>query len=129
MPTTITVIGRLGKDAEIKDVNGKRVMELTIADNYKASGKEETIWRKATFWDDTYRKLEQYLTKGSLLSVTGEDKPARIYNSNGEDKVALSMTGKMVQFIPTGKKQEESGQTSTPQAKPMYQKQDLYPPC
>ena len=99
MSNRITIYGHLGKDAEIKDVNGKRVMELSIACNHKIKGEEIVIWRSVTFWDDIYRKMEPYLKKGSSLRIYGEELPPTIY----KDKVQLAMTGKDIMFNSTGK--------------------------
>ena len=73
MTNSITVYGRLGKDAEVKDVNGKRVLELSIASNQKVKGENLTVWRKATFWDDNYRKIEPYLKKGTSMIIEREE--------------------------------------------------------
>ena len=67
MSNRMTVYGFLGKDAEFKDVNGKRIMELSIASNHKVKGNDISVWRKVTFWDDSHRNIEQYLRKGWIF--------------------------------------------------------------
>jgi len=103
MSNRITVYGHLGKDAEVKDVNGKRIMELTIASNHKIKGEEIAVWRKATFWDDNWRGIEPYLKKGTALIVRGEELPPKVYQSNTGHAVSLAMTGKDIMFSPFGK--------------------------
>jgi hypothetical protein len=103
MSNRITVYGHLGKDAEVKDVNGRRVMEFSIASNHKIKGEKVVVWRKVTFWDDNYRKIEEYLKKGSGLIVSGEELPPTIY----EGKVQLTMTGKDIMFSPFGNGSEK----------------------
>jgi len=129
MSNRITVYGRLGKDAEIRDVNGKRIMELSIASNHKVKGEDVSVWRKVTFWDDCYRNIEQYLKKGSALIISGEELPPTIYNGN----VQLAMTGKDIMFSPFGrgskdKKEEGSSEGS---AQPAHEEKPLpgLPPC
>ena len=108
MGNRITVYGRLGKDAEIKDVNGKRIMELSIASNHKIKGEEVAVWRKVTFWEDNYRKIEEYLKKGAALIVSGEELPPSIYNN----AVQITVTGKDIMFSPFGKGNKEGGSSS-----------------
>jgi len=99
MTNRITVYGHLGKDAEVKDVNGKRVLELSVASSHKIKGEDITVWRRATFWGDNYRNMEPYLKKGSGVRVYGEEMPPSIY----EGKVQLTMVGKDIMFNSTGK--------------------------
>lgn len=119
---TITLYGRLGKDKEIKEVNGKRLMELTFATNSKKGGNDVTTWWSIAFWDDKYRNMEQYLTKGSALIITGEQQPPKTYEYNGEWRVSLEVIGKDIRFNPFGKgnsddKKQESSQANTSQSK------------
>jgi single-strand DNA-binding protein len=107
MSNRITVYGYLGKDAEVKDVNGKRIMELTIASNHKIKGEEVAVWRKVTFWDDNWRGIEPYLKKGTALIVRGEELPPKVYQSNTGHAVSLAMTGKDIMFSPFGKGSSE----------------------
>ena len=117
MSNRITVYGHLGRDAEIKDVNGKRIMELSIASNHKIKGEEISVWRKVTFWEDNYRNIEPYLKKGSALIVSGEELPHSVYQSNTGLSVSLAMTGKDIMFSPFGKGSSDKG--SSPQVVPL----------
>jgi len=121
MTNRITVYGRLGRDAEIKDVNGKRVLELSIASNQKVKGEEVSVWRRFTFWDGNYRGMEPYLKKGSALIVTGEELPPRVY----EGKPQLSVRGTDLQFSPFGKGSSERKETNSYVAQPMDEEQRL----
>lgn len=103
MTNRITVYGHLGKDAEVKDVSGKRIMVLSVASNHKIKGQEVAVWRKVTFWEDNYRKMEDYLKKGASVRVYGEEQPPRIY----EGRVQLEMIGKDIMFNSSGKKSDD----------------------
>jgi single-strand DNA-binding protein len=133
MTNRITVYGHLGRDAEIKDINGKRVLELSIASNHKIKGEEISVWRKVTFWDDNYRNIEPYLKKGSALIVSGEELPASVYQSNTGHSVSLTMTGKDIMFSPFGKGSSDKG--TSPQVvslvQPVQEEPRLpgLPPC
>ena len=129
MSNRITVYGRLGKDAEIRDVNGKRIMELSIASNHKVKGEDVSVWRKVTFWNDCYRNIEQYLKKGSALIISGEELPPTIYNGS----VQLAMTGKDIMFSPFGRgsKDKKDKDSSQKEAQPAQEENALpgLPPC
>ena len=127
MSNRITIYGYLGKDAEIKDVNGKRIMVLNIASNHKIKGEEISVWRRVTFWEDNYRKMEPYLTKGSSLRIYGEELPPTIY----EGKVQLAMTGKDIMFNSSGKGSSDKKDDDDFVAEPAKEENRLpgLPPC
>lgn len=91
-----TFSGRLGQDAEGKSFgDNKHVTNFSVAvvKKYKDSAdgqwKESTTWVRCALWNR--EKLTQYLTKGSLVVVSGEPK-ATSYESNGETKTQLECT-------------------------------------
>ncbi|HNA91832.1 MAG TPA: single-stranded DNA-binding protein, partial [Chitinophagaceae bacterium] len=59
------VIGRLGKDCVVNTVNGKNVMNFTLAHSEKfkdsqGNTQEKTIWVDCAYWSDR-TALAQYL--------------------------------------------------------------------
>ena len=67
---TITVIGRLTKDVEIRQINdGKSIATLSIASKGKTS--EDTDFFDAKAFNQTANSLHRYLKKGDLLVATG----------------------------------------------------------
>lgn len=69
-------IGRLGKDAVVKEVSGKEVINFSIATTEKwGSGdqkKEKTYWTECAYWVDKGKsKIAEYLKKGGLVYVEG----------------------------------------------------------
>lgn len=70
---TAFVTGNLGRDAELKDVNGEPLCKFSVASSRKGKGgKEETIWVSCTIWGKRGSALAQYLVKGQKVAVTGE---------------------------------------------------------
>jgi hypothetical protein len=81
-----------------------------------------------TFWEDNYRKIEEYLKKGAGVRVYGEELPPAIY----EGKVQLSMTGKDIMFNSTGNKSDKKDDDISDYiAKPAKEEPRLpgLPPC
>ena len=70
----ITLIGRLGRDAAIRETQeGTKIISFTMAVNGLFRGTEKTSWYDvSTFNYDRYRKMAKYLNKGSLVIVTGD---------------------------------------------------------
>ena len=70
---TVTIIGNLGKDAEIKDVNGKRLASFSIADKSGFGENKQTNWYSVTIWDGLAKTdFVDYLKKGQKVMVVGE---------------------------------------------------------
>lgn len=63
-----TFIGNLGKDAELKELDGgKKVMNFSIA---VPDGKDKTLWIDCAKWSEKTAILP-YLLKGTKVAVTG----------------------------------------------------------
>lgn len=70
----ITLIGRLGRDAAIRETqDGGKFVSFTMAVTGRSRGVEKTSWYDvSTFNYDRYRNMVKYLTKGSSVIVVGE---------------------------------------------------------
>jgi single-strand DNA-binding protein len=117
----ITVMGFLGRDAEVKNTqSGIKMLILNVATTH---GKDTTVWYRIVYFGDRHDKMIPYLKKGSALVIVGELKPPTIYTSNsGEQKVNLEVIADSIRFAPFGKKDKEE-----PVAlKPQMQQQEQY---
>ena len=80
MYQSITVIGNLGRDPEMKfSPSGKAVTSFSIADTrqYKNGSGElvkETTWFRVEVWGNQAEACNTYLKKGSLVLVEGRMK-------------------------------------------------------
>ena len=68
----LNVVGHLGKDAVVSTVNGRNVINFTVAHSERfkdAQGvqKERTIWVDCGYWTDK-TAIAPYLKKGTLVS-------------------------------------------------------------
>lgn len=77
-------IGRIGRDATVKEVNGRYVTDFSLAVNEKTvnpntgEASETTTWINCSMWRDNMGKVWEYLKKGQTVYVEG--KPStRIY--------------------------------------------------
>lgn len=69
----ITIAGRLGKDAELRNTNsGDAVCNFSVAVESRQGRDKVTNWWRVSLWGKRGEALNQYLTKGSAVSVIGE---------------------------------------------------------
>lgn len=76
-----TFVGRLGKDAEIKELEGgKKVLNFSIAVD---DGKDRpAIWISCAKWSEK-TAVAQYLTKGTQVAVSGTINLRKWESQNG----------------------------------------------
>ena len=64
---TLKFTGHVGRDAEIKEVNGKQVLKFSVA--CKQGKDEPVIWVNCDYWTGT--KVGEFIKKGILIEVDG----------------------------------------------------------
>ncbi|GAC1455074.1 MAG: single-stranded DNA-binding protein [Chitinophagaceae bacterium] len=109
----IQVIGNLGKDCVVNAVNGKNVINFTVAhtEKYKDSGgnnQEKTTWVDCAYWTDR-TAVAPYLTKGTQVYAEGTPEVRSVTRNDGTAGASLSMRVREVQLL--GRKGEGSGNT------------------
>lgn len=87
---TVQLIGRLGKDPEVKNFNEKKKASFSIATtdsykNQKGEKVEDTQWHNVVIWGKLAGVAEKYLKKGNEVAVEGK-LVHRIYETNGEKR-------------------------------------------
>lgn len=87
---SITLIGHLGKDPEVKTFGGNKRAAFSIAttDSYKnAKGEKvsDTQWHNIVIWGKLAGVAEKYLKKGQEVVLEGK-LVHRVYEASGEKK-------------------------------------------
>ena len=105
------VIGNLGKDCVVNTVNGKNVINFTVAhtEKYKDSQgnqQEKTTWVDCAYWVER-TGLAQYLTKGKQVFVEGQPEARSFQRDDGTPGASLSLRVREVQLL--GGKGESTG--------------------
>lgn len=92
-------IGRVGKDATAKEINGRFVINFSVAVNERTvnptTGEvmQDTTWLSCAMWRDNMGKVWEYLKKGQQVYVEG--KPSyRIYKKS-DNRPGLDVTLKV----------------------------------
>ena len=82
----ITVNGRLGRNAElVQGKNGSEFIKYSLAvDEYNPETKQnDTVWLNVLDATDRSKKMIQYLTKGKLINLVGNDRVTIFNGQNG----------------------------------------------
>jgi single-strand DNA-binding protein len=87
---SVQLIGRLGKDPEVKNFekNKKASFSIATTDSYKnQKGEkiEDTQWHNIVIWGKLAGVAEKYLKKGHEVAVEGK-LVHRVYETNGEKR-------------------------------------------
>jgi single-strand DNA-binding protein len=104
----ISIIGRLGADAEIVESKNGRFVKFRIAVDDRKNGEKTTTWFGATFNGDRALKVAEYLTKGKLLSVMGTENVGLFTAKDGSTQVSREISVQSLEFISVS-----SGSTSS----------------
>lgn len=123
----LLAIGNLGKDAVLNNVNGKNVINFTVAhtERYKdAQGnqKDKTTWVDCAYWTDR-TGIAPYLKKGTQVYVEGTPDVRTYTTQDGRNGATLSVRVASVQLL--GAKLSEGG--GAPQSAPSYGGQSSAP--
>ncbi len=97
------VIGNLGKDCVVNTVNGKNVINFTVAhtEKYKDSQgnlQEKTTWVDCAYWTDR-TAIAQYLMKGKQVYVEGQPEARSFQRNDGTPGSSLSLRVREVQLL------------------------------
>ncbi|MDB5231218.1 MAG: ssb [Chitinophagaceae bacterium] len=99
----LQAIGHLGKDAIVNNVNGKSVINFSIAHTEKfkdASGqaKEKTTWVECAYWTDR-TAIAPYLKKGQQVYVDGTPEIRTYTKNDGTNGTSLALRVLTVQLL------------------------------
>lgn len=107
------VIGNLGRDCTTNMVNGKNVINFTVAhtERYKDSQnnqKDKTIWVDCAYWTDRLG-IAPYLKKGQQVYVEGVPDMRTYTKSDGSFGASLTLRVMGVQLLGSASRQDENG--------------------
>lgn len=119
MYQSVTVIGHLGRDPEMKYTSsGVAVTSFSVATSRKwtdaaGAAQEKTTWFRVSAWRKLAETCNQYLHKGQLVMVEGEiDASAYTPKDGGEPRATLELRANTVKFL--GGKGGEAQQEAAP---------------
>ena len=85
--------GNLGQDCRAGNVNGTPVVNFSVASSSGYGDKKVTTWVDCALWGNRATALQQYLTKGQKVAITGEhgtrEHDGKTYTTCRVDNVTL----------------------------------------
>ena len=117
----ITILGNVGRDAVIRDTNGRRAIGFSVAVNesYKdAAGNkvESTNWYSCTIWRDAQQsaKIVDYLKAGQQVLVQGQPKLRTYQTKERETKAEIEIRVDKIELV--GGKKSDAAPAAVPTA-------------
>ncbi len=112
----LMVIGNLGKDCIVNTVNGKNVINFSIAHTEKfkdstGAQREKTTWVECAYWTDR-TGISPYLKKGTQVYAEGTPEVRTYQTNDGKSGASLSLRVQSVQLL--GSRAGVEGMVSAP---------------
>ena len=107
----ISVIGRLGQDATVNNVNGKTVINFSMAysekfKNQQGEDVDKTTWVSCAYWTEKLN-VANYLKKGTLVYVEGKPEAKSYQNTKTNETVPqLHCRVSTIQLLSSSNKEE-----------------------
>lgn len=116
-----TIIGRLGKDPEIKTINNQTVANFSIASteswkNKNGEKQKTTEWHNCDAWGKLAEIIQKYVKKGDLIYVEGTIKTRSWDDKNGEKRYSTGINVKEMYML--GSKSSSANQSQPEPSQP-----------
>ncbi len=109
----LQIVGNLGKDCIVKEVNGRNVINFSVAhtERFKdATGnpREKTTWVECAYWSDR-TAISPYLKKGQLVFAEGSPDVDGYLNKDNQPAATLRMRVRDIQLLGGRSDNNDSG--------------------
>ena len=99
----LQIVGNLGKDCIVKEINGKNVINFSVAhtERFKDSTgaqKERTTWVECAYWTDR-TAIAPYLKKGQMVFAEGTPEAEGYMNKENQAAATLRMRVREIQLL------------------------------
>ncbi len=108
------VIGNIGRDAEVKEVNGRKAINFTVASNKRVvDGNGEiinkTTWVSCAMWRESNQSTElaKYLNAGTKIYVEGYPEINMYKDAGGKTAASIKLVVTQVELL-SAKKEDET---------------------
>lgn len=101
----VRLIGRLGKDIEIKVAGNHKVAQISVA---VRKSKEETEWFYVNVWDNQAEFLDRNAKKGTMIAIEGRLTMREYEDKAGNHRNQMQINADEVTILSDWKKAEEN---------------------
>ena len=110
----ITIAGTVGKDAEMKSLqDGTAISTFSVADSQL---KDKTIWWNCSMFGKRAESLNQYILKGTKVTVSGQVTEDVWTDKNGQERKSMKVRVNDIALQSKAEQRQEQ--------KPAHQKAD-----
>jgi len=125
----LQVLGNIGQDATISEVNGRFCVNFSVAHNKQFTDNDGilrkiTTWVSCGYWKDDKKKtaIAQYLKAGTIVLVEGTPEVRQYKNKDGQMVSSLQCNVSNINLAGTAQKSgEESHAKQEKQPEPEFQ--------
>lgn len=115
----ITVIGNIGANAEIKEINGRQFSAFRVASTSRRGGQEETTWVSVlSFYSE---KLHPFLVKGQQVYVIGDGRISTFTKRDNTTSYDISVMADKLQLCGSKQAQQTTQQPVQNPATTLYE--------
>lgn len=99
----LQIVGNLGKDCIAKEINGKNVINFSVAHTEKfkdstGTPRERTTWVECAYWTER-TGIAPYLKKGQLVFAEGSPEADAYSNKENQPAATLRMRVREIQLL------------------------------
>ena len=94
--------GNLGRDPELRSVNGDNVLGFSIGVQTGTRDKPDTMWVDCALWGKRATSLQPYLAKGNRVTVSGPIRLEEYQAKDGTTKSRLRLSVDQIDLPPRG---------------------------
>lgn len=98
----LILVGHIGDDCQVKDLGTTQVINFNLACTDKVRDEKVTTWYKCAYFTNNVA-IATYLTKGSLIGVTGKPELETYVGSDGVAKANLKCNVKEIKLYSSNK--------------------------
>lgn len=114
MSNSISFLGRLGRDPELKQVGQNDLLEFTVANDVGFGDRKVTNWFRCTVWGKRATSLQNHLSKGSQVFIVGELTAREFEKKDGAKGFSVEVRVDKLDFA-GGRGEGEQQSAPTPQ--------------
>lgn len=115
MSNSISFLGNIANEPELKEVGQNSVLEFTVANNVGFGDRQVTNWFRCTMWGKRAVSLQPHLNKGKQIFVTGQLSLKKFTDREGAERLSPDIRVNEVEFVRGGNSGGDS-YASTPAA-------------
>ncbi len=104
----VCIMGRVGKDPDLKQVNGKNVANFSVCTSIKKSSGDEIVeWHRIVAWEKQADICKKFLVKGKGVHIQGRLQ-TREWEKDGQKHYTTEIIANSVTFTPGNKNDSDN---------------------